>query len=76
MRSHGKILRLVPYDLRSPTLTRVQQTLWNAGNERFLVPTSFGIGWTVNLRNAPRHPLQALLFAAFVLWRTYVGRRR
>ncbi len=69
MRSHGKIFGLVPYDLRAPTLARLRERLWNAGDARFLVPTVFGVGWTVNFRSAPRHPAQALLLAAFVLWR-------
>ena len=73
MKSHGRILGLVPYDLRVPTLARTRERVWNAGDERFFVPTVFGAGWTVNLRSAPRHPLQALLLAAFILWR--IGRR-
>ncbi len=73
-KSHGKILGLVPYDFRSPTLARARETFWNAEDERFLVPTFFGVGWTVNLRSAPRHPLQALLLAALVIWRLR-GRR-
>jgi hypothetical protein len=66
---HGKIFGLLPYDSRLPTLARLRRTLWNRGDERFLVPTSFGVGWSVNLRSAPRNPLQALLLAAPILWR-------
>lgn len=69
MRSHGKIFGLVPYGFRPPSLTRLRQTLWNRGDGRFLVPTFFGVGWSVNLRSAPRHPLQALLLAALIFWR-------
>ncbi len=68
-KSHGKILGLVPYDFRAPTLARARETFWIVEDERFLVPTFFGVGWTVNLRSAPRHPWQALLLAAFVTWR-------
>ena len=75
MRSHGKIFGLVPYDLRPPSLERARRTFWNAEDSRFLVPTFVGAGWTANL-SAPRHLLQALLLAAFVLWRLRVGRRR
>jgi hypothetical protein len=32
------------------------------------------VGWTVNSRSAPRHPLQALLLAALVIWRMRVRR--
>lgn len=76
MKSYGKVIGLVPYDLRAPTFARARERLWNAGDERFLVPTVFGVGWTVNLRSAPRHPLQALLIAAFVLWRLRARRGR
>ena len=67
--SHGKIFGLLPYDFGPPTLACLRRTLWNRGDERFLVPISFGVGWSVNLRSAPRHPLQALLLAALILWR-------
>jgi hypothetical protein len=74
-RSHGKILGLVPYDFRFPSPGRARRTFWNSRDERFLVPTFFGVGWTTNLRSAPRHPLQAVLVAAFVLWRIRARRR-
>ena len=76
MRSHGKIFGLVPYDFRPPSLERARRTFWNAEDSRCLVPTFFGVGWTANPKSAPRHPLQALLLAAFVLWRLRAGRRR
>lgn len=69
MRSHGKIFGLLPYDFRPPTLARLRRTLWNKGDERFLVPIFFGAGWSVSLRSVPHHPLQALLLAALILWR-------
>ena len=74
--SHGKIFGLVPYDFRFPSLDRARQTFWNPGDERFLVPTLFGIGWTTNLRSAHRHPLQTLVVVALVLWRIRAARRR
>ena len=76
MRPHGKILGLIPYDVRYPSLTRLRERLWNPRDGRFLVPTFFGVGWTVNLRSTPRHPLQASMLAAFVLWRIRRGRGR
>ena len=74
--SHGKILGLVPYDLRVPSFGKIRRTLWNADEERFIVPTIFGTGWTVNLRSATRHPVQAGLFAALVVWGIRRGRKR
>ena len=76
MRYHGKILGLIPYDVRPPSLARLRERLWNPRDERFLVPTFFGVGWTANLRSAPRHPVQALAVAALVLWRLRNGRDR
>ena len=76
MRSHGKILGLIPYDVRPPSLARLRERLWNPRDTRFLVPTFFGVGWTVNLRSAPRHPVQALAVAALVLWRLRRGQDR
>jgi len=69
-------LGLVPYDVRPLSLARLREGLWNPRDERFLVPTFFGVGWTVNLRRTPRHPLQASMLAAFVLWRIRRGRGR
>ena len=46
---HGRIASRIPYDLRPPTLARVHQRLWNTSDRRILVPTVFGVGWTVNL---------------------------
>ena len=76
MRLYGNILGLVPYDVRPPSLARLRERFWNQQDERFLGPTFFGVGWTVNLRSAPYHPLQALAVAAFVLWRIRRGRSR
>ena len=72
---HGKILGLVPYDFRTPSFRRARETFWNVEDERFLVPTFFGVGWTVNLRSAPRHPFQAFLLAALLIWRLRTRRK-
>lgn len=66
-RSHGKILGLVPYDFRTPSLQRARRTFWNPDDERCLVPTLFRVGWTVNIRSVPRHPFQAGLLAALIV---------
>jgi hypothetical protein len=46
---HGRIAGRVPYDLRPPTLSRVRGRLWNPADHRVLVPTVFGVGWTINV---------------------------
>jgi hypothetical protein len=44
----GRIAGLLPYDLRPPTPARIRERLWNPEDRRILVPTVFGVGWTVN----------------------------
>jgi hypothetical protein len=73
--THEKILGLVSYDVQVPSVRRIRETLWNAEHTHLLVPTFFGVGWTVNLRSAPRHPLQTLSLAAFIIWRLRMGQR-
>jgi len=73
-RSHGKLFGLVPYDSRVPSLQRARRTFWNPDGGPFLVPTLFGIGWTVNVRSVP--PLRAAFLAAPVAWRAYARKRR
>ena len=46
---HGQVFGKVPYDLRFPTPRRLAGTIWNASEPHVLVPTAFGVGWTVNL---------------------------
>ena len=50
---HGYILR-VPYDFRPPTLQRLRERLWNPNDERLVVPTVIGVGWSVNLYQLKR----------------------
>jgi uncharacterized protein DUF5808 len=46
---HGRVFGRVPYDLRFPSPSRLASTMWNPAEHRLLVPTAFGVGWTVNL---------------------------
>ncbi|HTD77143.1 MAG TPA: DUF5808 domain-containing protein [Chloroflexota bacterium] len=39
----------LPYDLRPPTFEGLKSVLWNPQNSHVVVPTAFGVGWTVNL---------------------------
>lgn len=56
---HGTVASFVPYDLRIPSLERVRQAFWDPGNPDLLVPTAFGVGWSLNLaatvRRNPTH---------------------
>lgn len=53
---HGRVLG-VPYDYRPPTLGRLRERLWNPADERVIVPTVVGLGWTVNLYQLRRRLL-------------------
>ena len=46
---HGRVFGKVPYDLRPPTFQRLKSVVWNPHNSHVVVPTAFGVGWTVNL---------------------------
>ena len=45
---HGALFGRIPYDLRVPSIERIRHTLWDPANPRILVPTAFGVGWTLN----------------------------
>ncbi len=38
----------IPYDFRWPTVERLRETFWNKRTSNVLVPTAFGMGWTIN----------------------------
>jgi Family of unknown function (DUF5808) len=46
---HGVLLGRVPYDLRPPSFARLKAAMWNPQDSHIVVPTAFGVGWTVNL---------------------------
>ena len=46
---HGTLFGKVPYDLRPPSFSRLKAVLWDPENPQLVVPTAFGVGWTVNL---------------------------
>jgi len=45
---HGVLFGRIPYDLRLPTVRRIVRTMWNPDSQRVLVPTAFGVGWSLN----------------------------
>ena len=52
-RPHGKLLGVVPYDFRIPSLDRLGGRLWNPDGP--LLPSSlFGVGWTLNVGRLAR----------------------
>ena len=52
---HGVVFGKVPYDLRPPTFSRLKAVIWNPHNPHMVVPTAFGVGWTVNLAALRTH---------------------
>ncbi|HEY4887007.1 MAG TPA: hypothetical protein VIJ58_00325 [Candidatus Dormibacteraeota bacterium] len=56
----GRVLGMVPYDFRPPTLQRIRDAYWNPGSGRLFSDRVFGVGWAVNL-----HRAKALLEVAF-----------
>jgi Family of unknown function (DUF5808) len=53
-RKHGEVFGFIPYDFRLPTVERAKQRTWNPRSTRILTPTTFGIGWSVNLGRIAR----------------------
>lgn len=51
---HGRIGGVVPYDLRPPTLERIQAAWWSPDDPRILTDRAFGVGWAVNLGRLAR----------------------
>jgi len=51
---HGKVLGVVPYDFRVPTLQRLRDAYWDPGTDRVFSDGVFGVGWAVNLPVAAR----------------------
>jgi hypothetical protein len=52
---HGRILGLVPYDFRLPTVRRVKSRWWNPLDRRLFTPRAFGIGWAINFGRLVKH---------------------
>ena len=50
----GRVLGLIPYDFRRPTLSRILSRWWNPTDPRLLTEHVFGIGWSVNLAQVLR----------------------
>lgn len=46
---HGRVLGFVPYDFRLPTVPRLRASVWQPEAEEWLLPRSFGVGWSPNL---------------------------
>lgn len=46
---HGKLLGVVPYDLRIPKLDDLRRAYWNPQGQRIFTDRPLGVGWAVNV---------------------------
>lgn len=46
---NGKLLGVVPYDFRLPTLERLRGAYWNPRSPKVFTDRPFGVGWSVNV---------------------------
>lgn len=46
---HGRLLGVVPYDFRLPTIERIRQSYFDPSSDRIFTPEPIGVGWAVNL---------------------------
>jgi hypothetical protein len=51
----GRVLGVVPYDLRlPPTPERVKAAWWSPDDERLITPQPIGVGWVFNIGRVAR----------------------
>lgn len=46
---HGKLLGVVPYDFRMPTVERLRGAYWNPQSPKLFTDRPLGVGWSVNI---------------------------
>ena len=46
---HGKLLGVVPYDLRLPKLDDLRRAYWNPRSQSVFTERPLGVGWAVNV---------------------------
>lgn len=46
---NGKLLGVVPYDFRMPTLDRIRSAYWNPRSPKIVTDRPLGVGWAVNI---------------------------
>jgi hypothetical protein len=51
---HGKLLGVVPYDFRLPSVERLRQAYWNPRSPKLFTDRPVGVGWAVNVPTALR----------------------
>ena len=51
---HGKLLGVIPYDFRMPTVERLRGAYWNPRSPKLFTDRPLGVGWSVNIPTALR----------------------
>lgn len=51
---HGKVLGVVPYDFRVPTLENLRRAYWDPDRDEVFSEHVFGVGWAINIPVAIR----------------------
>ena len=46
---NGKLLGVIPYDFRMPTIERLRAAYWNPASPKVLTARPLGVGWAVNI---------------------------
>jgi hypothetical protein len=46
---NGKLMGVVPYDFRLPTIERLRGAYWNPRSPKLFTDRPFGVGWSVNV---------------------------
>jgi len=46
---NGKLLGVVPYDFRLPSLEGLRQAYWNPRSPKMFSPRPLGVGWAINI---------------------------
>jgi hypothetical protein len=46
---HGRLLGLVPYDFRIPSLDSLRRAYWNPRSPKIFTDRPLGVGWAVNI---------------------------
>jgi hypothetical protein len=46
---HGKLLGVVPYDLRIPKLNDLRLAYWNPHSQKIFTERPLGVGWAINV---------------------------
>jgi hypothetical protein len=51
---HGKLMGVVPYDFRLPSIDRIRQAYWNPRSPKVFTDRPLGVGWSVNIPTLAR----------------------